>query len=429
MSSSSDRCEVLGQAPSGSNEPKTHMRFLDFPAEIRIQIYKYLLLTRYVTTRKENEGFIVRIRDGRLEDEYDRPFEIRVVPGSVRCQNVWIEKSFYSVNILRVNRQLYLESSKIFSENSWIFVCVNRSLFAQDVKDRGFNAIPVNSSQGMKIATLTLCIKFEDNYWDSDDSDGNFVMNIGDTGKLVRALSTSVGLESAKLTFIAGRNFPKESNPITEAFSRLWSVGKAYVCGPGDGHSLGTMTRQISTKLLTSQDRVELVIGFMLYRLRYSLAWAQAQQARKNWHVLAIQCEAYILYVIDCHAIYHSLPLHYFPWEAGYSLQTAVKYKEILEIYDKLLRILTEAQFSTGDYIAVMLFWLRASGSWMSDIPCIPNPFVPRACAEWNRLHAIEDSSSEECSEWSSDSAGDWLAEMEQQQYDFKTYEPMFRQE
>ena len=396
MSSSNDRCDVLGQAPSGSNERKTQLRFLDFPAEIRVQIYKYLLETNYVTEREANPSFFVNQPHGRLDVHRERE-SIRL-PNAVRCQNVWIERSSYSLSILRVNRQLYQESSKIFSDNSWIFVNVNRVFFAQNLKNRGFNAFHVNSSLGIKISILNLFIKFSP--IDKSEKSDNFLMSVADAGKLRRALSTSPGLETAKLTFIAGQNFPKESNPITEAFTGLWSVGTASVCGPGDGHSLGRLARRISFKWILPSLRIELVTAVMLPLLQQSLAWVQqslawvqAQHVWNNWREVASECEASILLVIDCHAIYPCLSS---TLREDIDPRFASEPDEILEIYAKLLLLLIEAQFSMGDYEAVRMFSLHALGRYGPLDNAIPKSFFGRASIELDQRLEIEDSSAEE---------------------------------
>ena len=106
------------------------MRITDLPAEIRNEIYRYLLATDYVRERSKNP----ELREfGGIALGYHRPEH--KYAGSLRCQNVWIERSCYSLNILRVSRQIYQESSQIFSNNSWICVRVNRSFFARELKE------------------------------------------------------------------------------------------------------------------------------------------------------------------------------------------------------------------------------------------------------------------------------------------------------
>ena len=379
MSSSSDRCHALGQAPSGSNESKTHLRFLDFPAEIRIRIYEYLLLAKYVTERKENPEFFEHqpyrhYYNGREREKLDV------------CQNVWIERSSYSLNILRVNRQLYLESSKIFSENSWIFIRVNRDFFAQTLKTRGFSVLRVNSAQGVKISILTLSIEYRPD--DDRPVSDNFLMSPDDAGKLRRALSTSSESEYAKLTFIAGRDFPKEDNPITEAFRGLWSVGSASVCGPGDGQSLGTMTHEISDKSLPPWSSLKLVTGTMLVELQNSLLQVQALHARNSWREIASECEASILYVIDCHSIYRCL---YPNSREMYPDPQTAEQRDILEIYTKLLLLLIETLFSMKDYEAVLVFSRHAMNSYGPLDSAISQSFFRRAGAELDRRHGISE--------------------------------------
>ena len=54
MSSSSNRFDLLEKDPSRSKEQETHMRITDLPAEIRNEIYRYLLATDYVRERSKN---------------------------------------------------------------------------------------------------------------------------------------------------------------------------------------------------------------------------------------------------------------------------------------------------------------------------------------------------------------------------------------
>ena len=374
--SSSNRCDVSGQAPSDSNERKKQLRFLDFPSEIRIQIYQYLLSTIHVTERKENPAFFAINQFAELDKDYEP--RNRLVYGGVRCQNVWIERSSYSLSILRVNRQVYLESADVFASNQWICVRVNRHWFVEDLKGRGFNVIPVKSDKSAKISLLTLLIT----YARSADRFYEFVMSLADASKLQRALSTSHALETAKLTFMVGRNFPKEDNAVTQVFSKFQSIGHASVCGPGDAHSLGRMTRKITEITLLTFHPTEMVTAVMLARLQDSLTWAQAQEGRNNWRMLAATCEAEILYVIDCHAMYESLIPELSP---SYDHQFDVVIEKIEEIYTKLLLLLIEAQFAMRDYEAVLLFSRHATGPYAPSDTAIPRSFYRRATMELER--------------------------------------------
>ena len=347
MSASSNRFNVFEEEPSHSKKQETHTRITDLPAEIRNEIYRYLLATDYVTKRKMNpmlKGF------GRLILRYDRERPILRHAGHLRCQNVWIERSYYSLNILRVSRRIYQESSQIFSDNSWIFVRVNRSFFASALRMRGFNAIRLNSTQGMKVSILALSIRFPPSQFDSGSD--TFVMSTTDAGKLQRALSTVTGLEEIKLTFIASPDFPKQSNPITKAFSDLRGVGIASVCGPGSRHSLGMMIRTISATLASTSDNKDAIMDLAQGRVRNSLSEAQAHQSNQEWHKTAAQCETSMAYIIDCHSIYfRRIRRDYKKW------------RFLDNTYRMLLTMLVEATFWIGDYDAVISYTEHVEGT------------------------------------------------------------------
>ena len=313
------------------------MRFTDLPAEIRDEIYRYLLATDYVRKRIKNPGFG---EFGGMELGYHHP-EYIAADHRIRCRNVWIERSCYSLNILRVSRQIYQESSQIFSKNSWIFVRVNRSIFVKDLKDRGFNAIRIKCTQGMKASILALTIRFPPQQFRSRSD--TFVMSTTDAGKLQRALSTMTGLGEMKLTFIARHDFPKESNPITEAFLDLRGVGIASVCGPGSRHSLGMMARTISTRLVSTSVHKDAILELAQGRVRNSLSEAQAYQTNQEWHKTAAKCETSMVYIIDFFSVY-------FKGIRRASTQWSLLY----DTYQILLTMLVEATFWIGDYDAVV---------------------------------------------------------------------------
>lgn len=155
MSSSSNRFDLLEKDPSRSKEQETHMRFSDLPAEIRNEIYRYLLATDDVRERTKNP----ELREfGGIALGYHRPKH--KYAGSLRCQNVWIERSCYSLNILRTSRQIYQEplSSAPIIHGS-VFVSTVHSPPGNS-KNRGCDAIRLNSTQGMKVCILALAIRF-----------------------------------------------------------------------------------------------------------------------------------------------------------------------------------------------------------------------------------------------------------------------------
>ena len=316
------------------------MRFTDLPAEIRDEIYRYLLATDYVRKRRKNPEF----REfGGVALGYHHPEHI--YGGCLRCQNVWIERSCYSLNILRVSRQIYQESSQIFSKNSWIFVRVNRSLFASHLKGHGFNAFRINSTQGMKVSILALTVRFPTHFPPSRLGWGSstFVMSTTDAGRLQRALSTATGLVKMKFTFIARHDFPKESNPITEAFLDLRGVGIASVCGPGSRHSLGMMARIISTPLVSTSVHKDAYLELAQGRVRNSLSEAQAYRTNQEWHKTAAKCKTSMVYIIDFFSVY-------FTGIRRISTQWSLLY----DTYEILLTMLVEATFWIGDYDSVV---------------------------------------------------------------------------
>lgn len=165
-------------------------------------------------------------------------------------------------------------------------------------KNRGFDANRLNSTQGMKVCILALAIRFPPQRFGSGND--TFIMSTTDAGELQRALSTVTGLEEMQLTFIASPDFPKESNPITKAFLDLHGIGIAAVCGPGSRHSLGMMTRTISTPLVSTSDDKDAILGLAQGRVRNSLSEALAYQTHQEWHKQAAKCETSMAYIIDC---------------------------------------------------------------------------------------------------------------------------------
>lgn len=260
--------------------------FLDLPPELRNKIYTYLLATEYVTKHNINPN---HWEPGTILGSIGWP-----QVGDVRCPRVWIESSTYTLSILCVSRQVYQESSTIFSANSWILVRVNRSGFAHDLKRRGFNVFPINISKGINISMLIVSIHFP-SLASLSESD-TFVINSAAVGRLQTALFSVLGLEEMRLSFVARQDFPRESNSITAAFSQLRSIGSASVCGPGSGYSLGSMTREISSPFTSSSA----VLEFIQQRLQQCLSSAQKHQDNQNWHEAMDECLLAIVYQRDC---------------------------------------------------------------------------------------------------------------------------------
>ena len=264
--------------------------FLGLPAEIRNRIYQFLLATEYVTERNVNSKFF-------------EPLAWMPIP-SLRCHNIWIERSAYSPNILRVCRRVYQESSAIFSKNSWILVRVNHPTFAEELRGRGYNAISIDIDQGIKISTLILSIDITSLSHSAEGLYNTFVIRSSAAGILQDALLTAGRLADMKLNFIPCQNFPKEGNSITRAFSQLRGVRSASVCGPGSQNSLGVMTRAISTRLVTSPEDNDAILEFIEERLENSLSRVEEYQDKKCWSEAADECLASIAYVDNCYVVY-----------------------------------------------------------------------------------------------------------------------------
>ena len=112
--------------------------FLSLPGEIRNKIYSYLLSSHYGSnhTQKPNPAYGKSMRDSEPFARKWKPEKAKI--GDPRCKNRSLEKITLYTSILRVNRQIYEESAGILRLTDWIFVEVDRCMFANNLKRRGF---------------------------------------------------------------------------------------------------------------------------------------------------------------------------------------------------------------------------------------------------------------------------------------------------
>lgn len=116
--------------------------FLALPAELRNQIYRYCLVTEYVTSCRPNPAYTVsgdatelRIVDGE-DPKYDDEDEDEESLGTVRCDPSYIYNTAYNMSLLRANRQILEEAYSIFSdENYWITVQSDKRRFLDSMKE------------------------------------------------------------------------------------------------------------------------------------------------------------------------------------------------------------------------------------------------------------------------------------------------------
>ena len=115
-------------------------RFLDLPREIQDMIYRYLLLSKYVTKWSPNPRFYNWSGGTSLLGLSLRARSHGDDPGALHCQNAWIETSFYNIALLRVNHQLHEEAFEIFhNENKWLIVRFGRLGIAQGLVAAAFD--------------------------------------------------------------------------------------------------------------------------------------------------------------------------------------------------------------------------------------------------------------------------------------------------
>ncbi|KAL9120583.1 MAG: hypothetical protein Q9187_002861 [Circinaria calcarea] len=155
--------------------PKTFTKifpFLELPAEIRVRIYRFMLLEehvrnsepnpRYELSPLESEPFSEPNPDYELSSWESEPFAGRFfndIPHTqnIRCQNNTLDTFHMQTNILLVNRQIYSEAISIFSKNEWIRIETDLNELSTNLKDNGYaivcDSIPFSQSVSYPVLT------------------------------------------------------------------------------------------------------------------------------------------------------------------------------------------------------------------------------------------------------------------------------------
>lgn len=111
--------------------------FLKLPPEIRIMIYRLVLLMQNVMTDKPSASHTCRIPREGTNGFNSETGRVRV--GTVRCDSWRTYTIGYQISILRANAQIYREARDIFHlENFWTVVRVNKAGFGKEMKDHHF---------------------------------------------------------------------------------------------------------------------------------------------------------------------------------------------------------------------------------------------------------------------------------------------------
>ena len=164
--------------------------FMGLPAELRQQIYRYLLTAPYVCRRVPNPAFY----SSKTESEPLSPALKDILPlrndeiGCIQCQNPWIGTNTFEIAVLRVNQLVHQESWDIFLRESIYFtIHINKSGYGRSLRDHGFDVVHCGDFDRDIGVALDIRVVIRGFDLGNEESD-TFIMTMTGLSQLPRAL-------------------------------------------------------------------------------------------------------------------------------------------------------------------------------------------------------------------------------------------------
>lgn len=297
-----------------------NISFLVLPAEIRNKVYRYCLVTEYVTSCVPNPAYNVvgnatelKIVDGEWP-KHDDEEEDEEGFGIVRCDPIYIQKSAYNMSLLRVNRQIFEEAYSVFCrENYWITVQSNRVQFLDCMIDKGFPIKRSNGEPNIKDSILDLRAMFGKP--SSSSRHGTCAVATQFAACLPRTLFTSTGMHALSLRFrMNERCLSMEKSHLEKVLLDLHDYGsfaRTSVDGPGLDEDLFDQMSSIlipkpSVRIFRARFTAPYVVTILLRRLNKIIRNDLQMPCEK----VADKCERMIAFVLDCFQTYSSCILN-----------------------------------------------------------------------------------------------------------------------
>lgn len=272
--------------------------FLKLPAEIRNMIYRLVLLTQNVTidtpradhtcrTLVEGSNDIISIQTGEAGT------------GTVRCEPWRTYTLGYQISILRTNKQIYHDACGIFQiENFWTIVCINKSEFGKEMRDRGFPvATGVDLCHRVRFPVMKVTVTFA-SLMGQNQHDALILATVH-LKELMRALWTAKGASEMEVRIHVLPSLTTKSpskRNLLEPFLMPRCVIKRVV--------YWSMSKQIYMNLLSQEYRIAEEIVVIFAELTTRIKLLQGYIKAKRWDKAISQADENAMLMNDCKIVY-----------------------------------------------------------------------------------------------------------------------------
>lgn len=322
---------------------------MKFPAEIRNEVYRLVLLTQNVATDEPNsDGIFTTSEEGESIGSVEPREVAEVAVGTIRSESSRMYTLEYQIAILLTSRQIYREAWSIFHlENTWTVVCFNKTGIGKEIKGRGFPvATGDNLQRHVKFPVMKVTVVFP-SLDDKKQSDTLVVATVH-LKQLMRALWTVKGASEMEVTIHVQPQWSKNSpdaRSLLRPFLKLRSIKRLIICGVSENEYIAELTDAVTTT-----DGINQSLGEMAAIIKRLQRYVKAE---REGPIIAQAAELFFL-LTDCENVYDS---RMFGDGLDISLESAVARNLVAhEIMINTAMVFGEITFSFGQFARTICY-------------------------------------------------------------------------